>query len=80
MPKFIFELDGQDAEAEANTYLVEFPDLAAARREARNAVSAWIAYAEENCVPLELHQRFNIYTDGAELVAVVLFFPNSTVH
>ena len=80
MPKYIFELKGQDADAEANAYLVEFPDLAAARREAQNAVSAWVAYAEENRVPLELHQQFNIYTYGAELVAVVPFFPNSAIH
>jgi hypothetical protein len=80
MPKYVFELEGQDAEAEANAYLVEFPDLATARREAQNAVADWIAYAEEHRVPLELHQQFNIYNDGAELVAVVPFFPNSTVH
>jgi hypothetical protein len=80
MPRYIFELEGHDTEAEPNSYLVEFPNLAAARQEAQNAVSAWITYAEENRVPLELHQQFNIYTVGAELVAVVPFFPNSTVH
>ena len=79
MPRYVFELTATDGEDDKSAYLVEFPDILAARREAQSAAFAWIAYAENNGVPIELHQQFNIYDEGAELVAVVPFFPNSTL-
>ena len=80
MPRYVFELTATDGENDKSAYLVEFPDILAARREAQNAAFAWIEYAESNGVPIELHQQFNIYDEGSELVAVVPFFPNSTLH
>ena len=79
MPRYVFELTATGADDDKSAYLVEFPDLLAARREAQSAAFAWIEYAEKNGVPIEVHQQFNIY-EGTELVAVVPFFPNSTLH
>jgi hypothetical protein len=79
MPRYVFELKGTE-DSEATAYQVVFPDLPAAWREAQSAASDWVTYAEKNGVPIELHQQFNIYDEGAELVAIVPFFPNSTLH
>lgn len=80
MPRYVFELTATDGGDDKSAYTLEFPDILAARREAQRAAFAWIEYAESNGVPIELHQRFNIFDENTELVAVVPFFPNSTVH
>ena len=79
MPRYLFELEGT-VDLDTRSYFVEFPNLAAARQEAQRAAYEWIAYAEEHSVPIGLHQQFNIYNEGAQLVAVVPFFPNTTIH
>ena len=80
MPRYVLELTAIDGEDDKSAYLVEVPDILTARQEAQSAAFAWIKYAESNGVPVELHQQFNIYDEGAELVAVVPFFPNATLH
>ena len=80
MPKYLLELEGTNVEADGRTYVVEFPNLVAAWQEAQRAATEWIAYAEEHSVPIEAYQRFNIYDDKAELVGIVPFFRNTTIH
>ena len=80
MPKYLLELEGTNVDNDGRTYVVEFPNLVAVWQEAQRAASDWIAYAEENSVAIEPYQQFNIYDDRGELVGIVSFYPNTTIH
>lgn len=80
MPKYLLELEGTDIEGDGRTYVFEFPNLVAAWQEAQRAATEWIAYAEEHSVPIEPYQQFNIYDDRSEIVGIVPFYPNTTIH
>jgi hypothetical protein len=56
MPRYVFELKGTD-DGEVTAYLVVFPDLPAAWREAQSAALEWVTYAEKNGVCLSERTR-----------------------